>query len=131
MVQLFWAVVRVCHGPNVRRGSRPAGHVPVVRTLHRPQVRAYCQPSSTTGANDGRSVTRLHPADPLWIAAGWLALVGSAGWTLGVTVGALAPFAAAESLVGHVAIGAASAALGLGAGAFLVNAVRVGRHWFG
>jgi hypothetical protein len=113
------------------------------------------------------------PADPVWIAAGWLAIAGWAqtaiqgflykigtfltwlhryaplagrqpvpkleelygrrtaqagwlGWTAGVALVCLA------TLLGSAALALAGAlALSLGAGLFLVNAIRVGAHWRG
>lgn len=52
------------------------------------------------------------------------ALLGWACWTMGVTLGGLAAL-----FVMEWAAYAAAAALSLGAGAFLVNGVRVGSHW--
>ncbi|MBI3965522.1 MAG: hypothetical protein HY329_07800 [Chloroflexi bacterium] len=115
--------------------------------------------------------TGREPNDAIWIAAGWLAIVGWAEtaimgflykigtfltwlhryaplagrervpklddlydrrtalagwlcWSAGVALGAV------SALVGHEGLAAAAGiALSVGAGGFLVNAARVGRHW--
>jgi len=55
-----------------------------------------------------------------------LALAGGAAWMAGVVLGALVPFSTAGWLPD-----AAAFCLGVGGAAFLVNAVRVARHWLG
>jgi hypothetical protein len=52
-----------------------------------------------------------------------LALVGWAGWTTGLALGAVTPFTTVE----WISLGAA-AGLSLGGAAMIVNAVRVARH---
>ncbi|MCC6180096.1 MAG: hypothetical protein IT305_32680 [Chloroflexi bacterium] len=120
------------------------------------------------GLASGRSA-----ADPLWIVAGWLAivgwietailgflhkigpfltwmhryaphagirpvpmledlysrrlaLIGWAGWTTGLLLGALAPYTSAEWVTLGTALG-----IEIGAAATLANGVRIGRHWLG
>ena len=50
-------------GPNVRRGSRPAGYEPSVRSPHRSQATRYCHASITTGVERGQ-LDHLAPSDP-------------------------------------------------------------------
>ena len=69
----------------------------------------------------GGLATGRGPTDPLWLAAGWLAI---AGWTAGVALGALAALSGAGWLA-YVA----GAALSTGGLAFLLNAARVATHW--
>jgi hypothetical protein len=102
---------------RVRRRRQFDVHIPFALT-------AVCFGLAAVGLIFFGLATGRAASEPIWIAAGWLAIAGWAAWSSGVLLEGFAVVTQSE-LLAH----AAAAGLTVGAFLFLSNAIRVGTHW--